>query len=170
MNTKPGILLSLIVFAAGSAVAQEQSHVDAAEELLELMNADQSIEQAYSQMDAHLEAMAEQMGITEEQRPMYERYSRRIVVAMKEEMSWEKMEPYIVDVYVQVYTEDELRELSEFYASPLGQKFIAKMPELTEATMQMTQQMLGNFMPRMQKIQEEMRAELILNNAEPAQD
>ena len=171
MKTSRKILLTIVAMVAGgSAIAQEQSHVDAAKGLLELMDADQSIEQAYAQISTHLDTMARQMGITEEQRPRFERYTERMIVAMKEEMSWEKMEPHIVDVYVKVYTEEELRELSAFYASPIGQKFVAKMPELMEASLQMTQEMMGNFLPRMREIQEDMRAEFILEQAGEAQN
>jgi len=144
------------------AAAQDQSHIDAARELMDLMNADQAIEQSYDQVYPHLAGMADQLGITEEQRPVFERYLEKMVAAMKEEMSWEKMEPHIVKAYVSVYSEAELRELSGFYASPLGQKFVAKMPELMEATMQMTQEMMQDFIPRMQEIQEEMMTELMV--------
>jgi uncharacterized protein len=35
--------------------------------------------------------------------------------------------------YVQAFTEDELKQLTKFYRSPLGQKAADKMPELVNA-------------------------------------
>lgn len=154
------IALSLLAVAAVPSVAQEQSHLDAAGELLQLLNADEMLQQSYNQMFGYMDQMAEQMGLSEEQRPVLEKYMEKMVEAMKEEMSWEKMKPHILDAYVAVYSERELRELAEFYASPLGQKFLAKMPELMQRTMQLTQQMMQDFLPRMEEIQQAMYAEL----------
>jgi len=160
------ILIALGIVAFSSIAAQEQTHIDAAKELLDLMNADQAVEQSYDQIYPYMQEMAVQLGVTEEQRPGFDRHMERMIMAMKEEMNWEKMEPRMAKAYVSVYTEEELRELSEFYASPLGQKFVAKMPELMEATMQMTQDMMRDFIPRMREIQEELRAELARENAD----
>ncbi len=153
------ILFATLALLSINVFGQQQSHTDAAKQLLDLMNADQAIEQAYGQMYSQLSGMAEQLGITEDQRPMFESYLERMVVVMKEELSWERMEPFVIDAYVSVYSEEELKELSEFYASPIGQKFVAKMPELMQATMEMTQKMMGELIPRITEIQQELMAE-----------
>ncbi len=153
------ILFATLALLSINVFGQQQSHTDAAKQLLDLMNADQSIEQAYGQMYSQLSGMAEQLGITEDQRPMFESYLERMVVVMKEELSWERMEPFVIDAYVSVYSEEELKELSEFYASPIGQKFVAKMPELMQATMEMSQKMMGELIPRITEIQQELVAE-----------
>ena len=153
------ILFATLALLSINVFGQQQSHTDAAKQLLDLMNADQAIEQAYGQMYSQLSGMAEQLGITEDQRPMFESYLERMVVVMKEELSWERMEPFVIDAYVSVYSEEELKELSEFYASPIGQKFVAKMPELMQATMEMSQKMMGELIPRITEIQQELVAE-----------
>ena len=153
------ILFATLALLSINVFGQQQSHTDAAKQLLDLMNADQAIEQAYGQMYSQLSGIAEQLGITEDQRPMFESYLERMVVVMKEELSWERMEPFVIDAYVSVYSEEELKGLSEFYASPIGQKFVAKMPELMQATMEMTQKMMGELIPRITEIQQELMAE-----------
>ena len=154
------------MLSATAAVADQQSHTDAARELLKLMNADQAIELAYDQMYTNMSGMAEQLGITEKTQPMFDVYLERMVEVMEEEMNWEKMEPFIVAAYVSVYSEEELKELGEFYSSPLGQKFISKMPELMEASMQMTQDMLAVMIPRLTEIQKELYAEVKKDQAD----
>jgi hypothetical protein len=54
----------------------------------------------------------------------------------------------MVPIYAETYTLDEIRQLTAFYASPLGQKLQAKMPELMSRSMQISQRVL---MPRIQK-------------------
>ncbi len=148
------------VLAFATATAQEESHRDAARELLKAMNAEQTIEESYNQVLPQLEAMGQQMGVSDEERAIFNRYLDRMVAALREELSWEKLEPGMVQTYASVYSEQELRDLVEFYESPLGQKFIRKMPELMTATMQLTQDMMQDFVPRVQEIQAELQAEL----------
>jgi hypothetical protein len=54
----------------------------------------------------------------------------------------------MVPMYAETYTLDEIRQLTAFYASPLGQKMQAKMPELMSRSMQISQRVI---MPRIQK-------------------
>ena len=54
----------------------------------------------------------------------------------------------MVPLYAETYTLDEIRQLSAFYASPLGQKMQASMPALTMRSMEINQRVM---MPRIQK-------------------
>ena len=128
-----------------------------------LMNADDAITQVYDQLTPHLQGMAEQLNVTPDKRPIFDRYMVKMVDAMKEEMTWEKMEPHMIGVYVEIFSEDEIDELIVFYKSPLGQKLIDRMPEIAEASFLVTQEMMKGFYPRMREIQAELRAELQAN-------
>ena len=55
----------------------------------------------------------------------------------------------MVPLYAETYTLDEIRQLSAFYASPLGQKMLANMPTLMSRSMEITNRLM---MPRMQKM------------------
>jgi hypothetical protein len=54
----------------------------------------------------------------------------------------------MVPLYAETYTLDEIRQLTAFYASPLGQKMQAKMPILMQRSMEISQRVM---MPRIQK-------------------
>jgi hypothetical protein len=49
-------------------------------------------------------------------------------------MTWESMRPEMVRLYTDTYTEAELKQLAAFYKTPLGQKTLAKTPELLQKT------------------------------------
>jgi len=49
-------------------------------------------------------------------------------------MTWDLMRPELVQLYTDTYTEPELKQLAAFYRTPLGQKTMAKMPELLQRT------------------------------------
>ncbi len=55
----------------------------------------------------------------------------------------------MVPLYAETYTLDEIRQLSAFYASPLGQKMLANMPTLMTRSMEISQRVM---MPRVQKM------------------
>jgi hypothetical protein len=55
----------------------------------------------------------------------------------------------MVPLYADTYTLDEIRQLSAFYASPLGQKMLANMPKLMTRSMEISNRVM---MPRMQKM------------------
>jgi hypothetical protein len=49
-------------------------------------------------------------------------------------MTWDSMRPELVRLYADTYTEAELKQLAAFYKTPLGQKTLAKTPELLQRT------------------------------------
>ncbi|MGB9108372.1 MAG: DUF2059 domain-containing protein [Telluria sp.] len=57
-------------------------------------------------------------------------------------------------LYAETYTLDEIRQLTAFYASPLGQKMQATMPMLMSRSMEVSQRVI---MPRMQKLMAQRR-------------
>lgn len=140
--------------------AQEQSHIDAAKELLVLTHADQVIQQTYAQVTPYFQQLVTNENLDEGRKEIVDRYFVKIMDALMEEMNWAKMEPLMVDAYVHVYTEEELRAASLFYDSPIGQKFVTKAPEMTEESMRIAMQLLEEFTPRMQEYQVELRNEL----------
>jgi hypothetical protein len=52
-------------------------------------------------------------------------------------------------VYAQAYTREEMRKLTAFYRSPLGQKMLASMPKLMVAGMEVSNRLT---LPRMEKL------------------
>lgn len=58
----------------------------------------------------------------------------------------------MVPVYAETYTLDEIRQLTAFYASPLGQKMLAKMPQLMGRSMEIGNRVMA---PRMEKFMAE---------------
>ena len=150
----------VLIFMFGANAWAGDSHTDAAKRLMEVMQADAMIEQVYDQLMPAMQDFADQMGIAEDEREIFDAYMAKSIGIMRNEFSWEKMEPYMLEAYTSVYTEDEILDLVAFYESPTGQKFIAKMPELMQVSMQMSQRMMADMMPKLQKAQEELIAQL----------
>ena len=101
-----------------------------------------------------------QMGVTEEQLPILEKYQKELFNLMKEEMAWSKMRDDFVDIYARVYTEEEILEINKFYSSPAGRKMIEKMPLLMQETMTITQKNMQSLLPKVQEITKKMAEEV----------
>ena len=56
----------------------------------------------------------------------------------REQTSWTSIEPEVTQLYTEVFTEPEIRELIAFYQTPLGQKMLTKLPALTMRANQLT--------------------------------
>lgn len=68
----------------------------------------------------------------------------------------------MVPLYAETYTLDEIRQLSAFYASPLGQKMLASMPTLMSRSMEISNRVM---MPRIQKMMAQSMQALVGNGA-----
>lgn len=47
-------------------------------------------------------------------------------------MTWENMGPPLIKVYLETFTEAEVREMTAFYRTPTGRKALTKLPELMQ--------------------------------------
>lgn len=58
-------------------------------------------------------------------------------------MTWEVMEPELVRIYVEALSESDIRAATEFYRSPAGQRMVARLPVITQRTMEMTSRLMA---------------------------
>src|SRR5262245_8944096 len=76
----------------------------------------------------------------------------------REQMAWSTLEPEYTRLYLEVFTEVELREMIAFYQTPLGQKLLTKMPVLMAKTNEMTSRRIQTAMPQlMQRLEAAMK-------------
>jgi hypothetical protein len=62
---------------------------------------------------------------------------------------WEKMEKVFTKVYTDVFSAQELNDLSEFYRSDVGVAMLRKQPEVMQKTMELVQQINVEAQPKM---------------------
>ncbi|CDK30222.1 DUF2059 domain-containing protein [Candidatus Babela massiliensis] len=79
-----------------------------------------------------------------------------------EEFKSDKFVSKIAQVYDNIYTEQEVEEILNFYNSPVGKKTIEKMPEVTVATSEavtdIMRNSLNNFISKVNELQIEYQA------------
>jgi len=152
------VICSLVLF---SSVCSAQTATEkSVEKLFALTDMDQLLNSAYAQMDGMFAQMSSQMELTEAQKPVMDKFFKKYTELVREELSWKKLKAPMISSYQQVFSEPEVKELIEFYQSPLGKKLLEKMPQLMEVSMQMMQQSMADMMPKIQVLQQELEQEL----------
>jgi hypothetical protein len=161
------ILAALLTlsFTCG-VVAKEDTHRAAVEKLIALTKQDRLYEQVFPQVKQMVLQQLQQLDVAPEQSPLVNNLLNKMFDLMKEELSWEKMKEDFIQLYLSVYTEEELQALIKFYESPVGQKMIAKTPLLMQQTMAISQKHTANLMPKIQKMVSELVAELLKDDNE----
>jgi uncharacterized protein len=74
----------------------------------------------------------------------------KMIPIMKEEMSWQKLRPMMVQIYGETLTQEDVDGLIVFYQSPTGAVMVEKMPIVMKRSIELTQQLLGPMLQRLQ--------------------
>jgi len=160
-----GLLLAIssLHAAAGpvtaAAVAAPPS-VASVRQLLEEAQSRQLLDQIHAQVDASLAAsMKVGLGdakLTAGQTKIIDDVRNKMGVLLREELSWARFEPMMIDIYQQTFSQQEVDGMLAFYRSDAGKAVISKMPRAMAITMQRTEEMVADMTPKMQKIAAEM--------------
>jgi hypothetical protein len=149
----------IAVLLAGAAVAAEEpssAQRALATKLMDVMQVQKTMEQQFDVMrGAQLEAMQRMMAgqaPSPEAKQRMEKMHAAITDLIKKELSWTAIAPSLVDMYASTFTADELEGLIGFYQSPVGRAFVAKTPELTRRTVELTTARMQSLMPRIQQL------------------
>lgn len=159
------VLLSVVLLCAATTTdrlrAKEESELELAVQLLALMDMDQMMTSMHQQFETMFDEQIKQFTTCEAMRPAIQAYSREMADLASTSLSANDFMPEVAQVYVDVFTEDELQELLAFYQSPLGQKMLEKMPELMQRSMTIAQQQMTTIMPQIQAAAERFSKEMM---------
>ena len=151
-----GVLATLLLWVATPLAADEASHRAAAEELLVSTNMERMQEQVLGTMRHSMEAQFRAVKFPDEVKPHFEKVLPQFLDEMVEltaqALEWNAMKDSYIDIYVAAFTEDEIRDLTAFYQTPLGQKMLTKMPALMQRSMQLSQERMATMQPQLMDI------------------
>jgi hypothetical protein len=77
----------------------------------------------------------------------------KINALFKEQMKWAALEPAFVDIYRKSFSQREIDGMLSFYQSETGRAVITKMPVVMQHTMQFTQNLMSDLLPKIQEMQ-----------------
>jgi hypothetical protein len=142
--------------AADPASARDDASKHAkVRELFELTSMQTRVDQIRASALGQLHAMAAQQfaaaGLDAQNKSVLAYYDKlNSMVTAK--YDWAQLEPKYEQVYVDLYTEEELDGILAFYRSPVGHAFLAKSPEATRQVLQLSKQQLDSLAPQIQQL------------------
>jgi hypothetical protein len=99
-----------------------ESHREAALQLIEVLNLKTAVD---SMADVALQAQLKG-------NPSLEPFRQVLIDFMHKYQSWDRLSPEFVQIYMDAYSEKEMREISAFYQTETGKKSVRLMPELIQ--------------------------------------
>jgi uncharacterized protein len=142
------LLCTSIALQAHAAPASQES----IEQLFVLTKTEATLESVFGNMEKVMRQMMGQSTqgktLTPAQQQLADNFPAKLIAMMREEMGWEKMKPQYVQLYRDTFDQEEVNGLIDFYKSPTGQAYANKMPELTQKSMALSQQMTQSLMPK----------------------
>ncbi|WP_428243445.1 DUF2059 domain-containing protein [Gynuella sp.] len=139
-----------LLLCSFTAVAADSSKEAKVVELMDLMNMNALIDNMYAQMEPMLQNVSKELDIKPSEQPLFDQYYKDVVAIMKADFSWEKMQPGMIDLYSRQFSEQEIDDMLAFYKTETGQAVLKKMPQLMQASMQLSQTLMQSAMPKMQ--------------------
>lgn len=155
-----GSIAAMLVLGVMCVSAQETQRRAMAEELLNVMNMQDTIEKSFAMVKQMIPAQMEKMKQVTGDTNMPANVSSqtdKIMDMLAKEMSWNKMKADYITLYAETFTEQELKDTVAFYKSPTGQAFIKKQPELMKRSMEISQKVIMQIMPKIQAMTEELK-------------
>src|SRR5262249_29713262 len=113
-------LLITLFFVTTAQAGTHDDHLKAATELLEVMHTERTINDA---IDIVVKAQVQG-------NPQLAQYEDLLRAFLAKYMAWDALRDDYARLYVDTFTETEIKKLLKFYRTPVGQKVIESLPEI----------------------------------------
>jgi len=161
------LLAFAALLAALNACATPASQ-ESVESLLAATKAESMMDSMYGgveqMMRQGMKQAAQGKPLSPEQQRIFDAVPTKFVAVMREEMNWQKMKPLYVQLYRDTFEQEEVDGLLVFYASPVGQAFVNKMPIVMQKSMALSQSLMQSIIPKMTAAMKDAMAEAKVSN------
>lgn len=155
-----GIVISIPAFA-------QPASKDSIKQLLKITKSEQFLGQMSPQisnmMHSSIQKFTQGKQLTTKQELALVNYSQELGKIMQEELTWAKLEPEMIKIYAEEFTQEEIDGMIQFYKTPVGQSTIDKMPIVMQKSMQVGYKQMDAITPKImqaaEKFAKEMQAE-----------
>jgi uncharacterized protein len=132
---------AMTMAAVSPIPADEASHRAAVEELLTLMKMQESMSKSIDEMvKMQSQSNPESSAMYQVTHDFYKKY-----------ISWDALKDDVTKIYMNAYSEGEVKELIAFHKSPIGQKMTETNPGLALKIMELTMTQMRDHMQELQK-------------------
>ena len=135
------LVVLLLVAVAAPLQAQSAERIEAARALVDAMDTAETMQESA------------ELGMQNElaRNPQLSGYSDIVNKYVEMALDWDEISEDVIRTYANHFTADELRQLTAFYQSPIGQRFVEVSPQLNASIQEITARRMQNVMPQMQQ-------------------
>jgi len=157
--------LVLAVGASQAAYAQDAKPAEASiRQLFEVMHSSGLLDAYLTQIDGTVRASMQQalagQQLNAKQRKILEDMGREIGSLVKAELNWSAIEPVMIEVYRNTFSQHEVDGMLTFYRSEVGQAVIAKLPTAMQKSMTSIQGHVKTLTPRIAQLEKDTATQL----------
>ena len=157
--------LVLAVGASQAAYAQDAKPAEASiRQLFEVMHSSNLLDAYLTQIDGTVRASMQQalagQQLNAKQKKILEDMGREIGSLVKAELNWSAIEPVMIEVYRNTFSQHEVDGMLTFYRSEVGQAVIAKLPTAMQTSMTSIQGHVKTLTPRIVQLEKDTAAQL----------
>jgi hypothetical protein len=161
------ILTTLFMF---NVSATELASKKSVEKLMELTEVSKMMDAMQGQIGDMFNGMSKQMDISEKEKPAFDKYMKKVGDLLVKEMNWEAIKEPMIEIYSKHFTEEEVKGLISFYQSNLGKSMTKKMPLIMQDSMLVSQDLMKDFMPKIQALAIEMKKDIKKSRQEVSEE
>ena len=161
MKITRSVLAAVVAMTAWAAFGQDATRRALAEELLNRANVKESLEKTFAMVRKGIPAQLEQMKQATGQTSLSTNVAsetEQLMDLLTKELSWDKMKEAYITLYAETFTQEELEGIIAFYKSPAGEAYVRKQPQLMQRSMELSQKLLQQVMPRIQALSNDLRS------------
>jgi hypothetical protein len=168
------VLASVAVLAATPSAAQETRPTEASvRRVLAAAHLDTTLDSYSTQIETSMRAAMQHelagQSLNAEQSTIMNHMQDKLVALMREEMDWKRMEPQIIELYRNTFTQREVNGMLAWYTSPIGKSVVAKEPLVTQQVSDYAQERVQDLVPKLMQLEKESAAQLRAAASPPAE-
>jgi len=153
------------VFAAQAALAQDaKPSEESIRQLFEVMHSSKLLDAYMTQIDSTVRASMQQalagQQLNPKQKKILEDMGAEIGSLVKAELTWPAIEPLMIEVYRDTFSQHEVDGMLAFYRSEVGQAVIAKLPTAMQQSMTGIQSHAQALTPKIVQLEKDTAAQV----------
>lgn len=152
----------LCVIAALMSLQTYASEVEnqLARDLLAAMDIDQQIEVMAQNLGEMQARQLQQMDIPAEAQPIIEQHLADTMTLLFSTFKQQSVKDKYAQMYVDTFTEQELRDILAFYQSGAGKAFLEKFPQVMAGITQIAESQVQSILPQMMEMNKQLEVKL----------
>jgi uncharacterized protein len=150
-------VLGFLVSFPALAGSDQRPSAESVERLLEATGSRTMMSTVLSQMEVNMQKGMEEAlkgkYLSPAQQSIMDDMRAKMFALVQDELTWDRIEPVIVDVYQQTFTQKEVNGMLAFYRSDVGKSMVTKMPQVLTASSGAMRSRMGTLVPKLEELQ-----------------